>query len=147
MPGVAGFNVGRDVTINFVTGGLNGTTLALTALTASEFRPVYDRRVHKGLDGINITLPIPAGWEGTIDLDRNNSVLDDYVAAVESGYYQGQGVALSSITETIQEIDGSVSIFQYTNLTWELAEGGHWRGDNIVSMRITVYASQRQILQ
>lgn len=144
MPGVAGFNVGRDVTVNFVT---NGATLALTALTASEFHAIYDRRVHKGLDGINITLPIPAGWEGTIELDRNSSVLDAYVAGIESGYYQGQGIALASIEETIQEIDGSVSVFQYTNLTWELTEAGHWRGDDKVAMRLTVYASQRQMMQ
>jgi len=135
------FNVGKDVTLQVVTpqGPLN---LPVTT-TGFESKPQYSKLRSKGLDGVNRGANIPDGWEGSITLDRSNSVVDDFFAAQEAGYYAGQNVLNATITETIREINGSVSQYRYIGVCLSFDEAGSKKGDQLISQTIGFYASQR----
>lgn len=135
------FNVGKDVTLQVVTpqGPLN---LPVTT-TGFESKPQYSKLRSKGLDGINRGANIPDGWEGSITLDRSNSVVDDFFAAQEAGYYAGQNVLNATITETIQEISGAISQYRYTGVCLSFDEAGSKKGDQLIAQTIGFYASQR----
>lgn len=142
--GINGFSVGKDLSIQVVTS--SGTVLAIAGETAAEFRAMYNERNSHGLDGINRFIPIPAGWEGTIELDRRDPGVEDFYAAQETGYYQGQGIAASTITQNITNPDGSMTSWQYTGVMFTFREAGNWRGDDKVTQRMDFKASQRQAL-
>lgn len=135
------FNVGRDVTLVVTTpqGVLN---LPVT-VTGFESKPQYSKLRSKGLDGQNRGANVPDGWEGTITLDRSNSVVDDFFAQQEAGYYAGQNVLNAMITETIQEISGAISQYRYTGVCLSFDEAGSKKGDQLIAQTIGFYASQR----
>jgi hypothetical protein len=145
LPGINRFNVGLDLTVSVVW---NGQTLTINGKKIAEFRPIYVERTHHDLDGLNYYLPIPAGWEGTIELDRRDSNVDTFYAAQEDSYYSGNGLLPGTITETVNNaLDGSVSVFLYDGVMFHLAEGGRWSGDDIVVQRIGWRCTRRIQLQ
>lgn len=141
MPGANVFNLGKDVTlvINTPQGILN---LPVTT-TTFEARPKYNEIRKVGLDGVNRGANIPIGWDGTIELDRNNSRVDLFFNAAEAGYYAGQNSYTATIAETIYELDGSITNFQYTGVVLAFQEAGKFQGDKEVNQVITFFASRR----
>lgn len=136
------FSIGKDVVLDVVT---PSGVLALPVTTTSfEAKPEYNKIASVGLDGINREASIPKGWRGTIGLDRRNNVIDAFFAQQEAGYYAGQNVLTASITETIQESDGSVSQFRYVNVSLSFDEAGKKSGDDKITQTIGFFASQRQ---
>ncbi len=65
------------------------------------------------IDGIVDFLELPQGWEGSIEVERADNTLDDYFAALEANYYSGKNITTATITETIQEPNGSISQYRY----------------------------------
>ncbi len=141
--GVNSFSVGKDISVTVVA---NGATLSIAGKTAAEFKPMYSERVSHGLDGIVRFMPIPAGWEGTIEFDRKDSGVETFFATVESGYYSGAGISAGTVTQTITNPDGSISSFLYSGAMFTLREAGNWKGDDKVTMRIDMKASTRTAL-
>ena len=41
------------------------------------------------LDGTPMGTELPKGWEGSFDLERGNSAVDDFIAAAEQQYFNG----------------------------------------------------------
>jgi hypothetical protein len=136
------FSIGKDVVLDVITpsGVLN---LPVTT-TGFEAKPEYNKLASVGLDGINREASIPKGWRGTITLDRRNNVVDAFFAQQEAGYYAGQNVLTGSITETIQEADGSVSQYRYVGVSLSFEEAGKKSGDSKIEQTIGFFASQRQ---
>lgn len=139
MP-VNSFSVGRDLTFTLV--GPNGN-ITLNGLTDYNTKPIFTKLKHKDLDGSVLHAAIPDGWEITIKLDRQDATVDDFFAALEASYFSGQNIAGGTISETIAEADGSVSQFQYTDVSLTLDDAGSWRGDSFVPITLTGMASRR----
>jgi len=144
MP-VNNFNVGRDMTLQIV--GYDGTIQNFTLQT--EFGARQDTHQIKimGMDGTVRFLELPAGWTGTLGTDRQDSILDDYFAALESNYYSGLNIQAATLTETISEVDGSVSQYRYAGVVFKLDDAGTWQGDKQVSMKVSWSASRRLKVQ
>lgn len=139
MP-VNSFSVGRDLTFTLI--GPTGT-LTLGGVTDYTCKPMFSKLKHKDLDGSVLNAAIPDGWDITIKLDRKDATLDNFFAALEASYFAGQNIANGTISETIQEADGSVSQFQYTNVSLTYDDAGSWRGDSLVPVTLTGSASRR----
>jgi hypothetical protein len=142
MP-VNSFSVGKDLTFTLV--GPNGN-ITLNGLTDYTTKPMFTKLKHKGLDGNVQHAAIPDGWEITIKLDRQDPVLDQFFASQEAAYFAGTNVSNGTISENIQEVNGSVSKFQYTNVSLTLEDAGTYKGDAFVPITLMGSASRRQQL-
>jgi hypothetical protein len=144
MP-VNSFNVGKDVQLDIVdpVQGVVSFTL-ITGFTAKQ--KVKEVSVN-GLDGLLRPLILPNGWEGSFNIERSDSLVDDYFAAVEAAYYNGQSVPSATITETISEASGAVSQYRYTGVMLKFEDAGEWKGDNSVKLRVGFAAGRRLKVQ
>src|SRR5690348_7427813 len=134
------FSVGRDVTISIDT---STGPVVLSLITGFESHQQVVKKRVKGLDGINRPVTFPDGWTGKIDVEREDATLDKYFAQQEANYYAGQDNPTITITETITEVDGSVSQFQYQGVVLSLADGGSWKGDDTVKQTVDFEATKR----
>lgn len=135
-----GFTIGRDVTpnINTPSGALSPSLI--TKFTA---KPETTKKKVKGLDGRTRHLIFPDGWTGAFEVERQDSTVDDFFAAQEAGYYNGQNLLPSTITQTITEVNGSVSQYQYNGVVFSLDDAGDWAGDDTVKQKISFEAETR----
>jgi hypothetical protein len=135
------FTIGKDISLTIVT---TSGILALPITTTSfDAKPQYNKVRGVCLDGVNRGFNAPTGWDLTFGLDRSSSVVDDFFAQQEAGYYAGQNTLTGSISETIQEANGSVSQYRYTGVILALDDAGKFTGDAKVSQTISAFASQK----
>lgn len=135
------FSIGKDVSLSLVT--TTGILTLPVTTTDFEAKPSYNKIRVQCLDGINRGANTPQGWDGTIGLDRSSSVVDDFFAQQEAGYYAGLNTLTGSITETITEANGSVTQWRYVGVVLSLDEAGQFSGDKTVGQKIGFFASQR----
>ena len=143
MP-VNNFTVGKD--LSFTLLGPAGTTLTLNGVTEYTTKPLFTKLKHKGLDGHPLHAAIPDGWEISIKLDRQDATLDQFFAALEASYFAGVNISNGTISENIQEVNGSVSKFQYTNVSLTYEDAGAYKGDSFVPVMLTGMATRRNQL-
>jgi hypothetical protein len=139
------FNTGRDLTLNLI--GYNGTILAFGLLTDFDAKMLTNKVAIKGMDGIIRYLEIPDGWDGSFGYTKQDDQIDAYFAGLEANYYAGQNVQASSVTETIQNPDGSISQYRFTGVMMKYDDAGAWRGDNDIKVKISWCASKRLKVQ
>jgi hypothetical protein len=93
MP-INNFNIGRDCQLVLI--GPAGR-VDLSYVTGFESRQItHSIRVDK-LDGTQISAELPRGWEGTFELERGTSAVDDFIAAAEQSYFNGDGVPFGTV--------------------------------------------------
>lgn len=142
MPGP--FNTGRDVSIDVT--GPNGI-INLSLVTDFSSRQDSTKLKSAGLDGVTRHYNVPDGWSGSITLDRANRALDDLIDAYESAYYSGATHVQGSITETIKEVDGSISQYRFTLVEFDCPNAGDWKKDSKVEPKLDWAASRRIKIQ
>ena len=141
MAGANQFSLGKDVTLQISTP--TGILQLPITLTAFEAKPQTNKIRRTGMDGVSRGANVPNGWEGSIELDRHDSSIDDFFAFAEEAFYNGQNSYTASITETISEINGNTSQYRYTGVVLSLDEAGKKQGDKEVNMVIGFFASRR----
>ncbi|MDN2676706.1 hypothetical protein KIV45_15890 [Janthinobacterium lividum] len=135
-----GYSVGRDLSLDII--GPNGP-INLNQIVGFTAKPdVTDKKI-KGLDGITRHLRFPDGWSGSFDLERQNNVVDDYFSTLEANYYAGLNENPATITETIQEVDGSVSQYRFLQVLLTLEDAGSFKGDDTVHQKVRFVAARR----
>lgn len=134
------YSVGRDITLAITTA--NGQ-LATHNVTKFSSKPDVVQNKVKPLSGQVIHQRFFDGWTGSMDIERADSSLDDYFADLEAGYYAGNNESPCSITEIIQEPDGSVSEYQYTGVVLTLTNAGDWASDTTVKQTVGWVAGRR----
>ncbi|MDR3473339.1 MAG: hypothetical protein P4M09_16895 [Devosia sp.] len=139
-----GFSVGKDVVLDIVgTGGIQNFSLITGFSSKQETTSIQIM----GLDGVLRPLELPKGWTGEFDIERQNSVVDDYFAGLESSYYGGVNIQSASITETISEPTGAVTQYRYTGVSLKLTDAGAWKGDASVKQKLSFVAGRRLKVQ
>ncbi|AYM76900.1 hypothetical protein D9M09_14655 [Janthinobacterium agaricidamnosum] len=135
-----GYSVGRDLSLDII--GPNGP-INLNQIVGFTAKPdVTDKKI-KGLDGITRHLRFPDGWSGSFDLERQNNVVDDYFSTLEANYYAGLNESPATITETIQEVDGSISQYRFLQVLLTLEDPGSFKGDDTVRQKVRFVAARR----
>lgn len=135
------FNIGRDVTLDIVD-PVEGV-LRFALKTSFEASPEYDELKSKALDGLPRHAYLPTGHKLTFEFDRADSRIDSYFARQEANYFAGQKLPNVSVTETISEVDGSVTQWRYTEVALRLTKGGSWKGDGIATQTVEGMASKK----
>jgi hypothetical protein len=141
MMAISVFSVGRDTQLVVI--GPSGT-MSLAHVTAFESRQVTQSVRVNRLDGNQMGMELPKGWEGSFELDRGDSVVEDFIAATEQNYFNGSVSTISSMYQYVSEVDGSTSTYQYDSVVFRLTNAGLWRGDAAVKQKLEFFASRRR---
>ncbi len=106
------FSVGRDCQV--VVLGAYGR-VDLVHVTGFESRQMTASVRVDRIDGLQLGAELPKGWEGTFDLERGNSAVDDFIAKLETAYYNGQSPSpgtLYQVRQRIRRLDQHLSVQQ-----------------------------------
>lgn len=142
MPGP--FNTGRDVSIDVT--GPNGI-ISIPLITDFESKQDVTQLKSAGLDGVTRHYNVPDGWSGSIGLDRANAAIDSLIDAYEAAYYAGSSRVQGSITETVQEIDNTISQWRFVGVEFHCTNAGSWKKDSKVEPKLDWTASRRVRIQ
>jgi hypothetical protein len=134
------FSVGRDC--QFVVMGPGGR-IDLTYVTQFESRQMTAPVRIDRLDGIMMAADLPKGWEGSFELERGTSAVDDFIAAAEAAWYAGGTAPYGTLYQYVTEVDGSTSTYQYSSVVFKLVNAGTWKGDASVKQKLEFFASTR----
>jgi hypothetical protein len=135
------FSIGRDTQL--VVMGPNGR-VDLSHVTGFESRQITSPIRVSRLDGTQLAAELPKGWEGTFEVERGTSALDDFVSTVEQNYYSGNAPTPGTMYQYITEVDGSVSTYQFDGVVFKLTNAGAWKGDSSVKQRLEFYATRKR---
>lgn len=140
MPANA-FNVGRDVSLTiFTSTGIIGTAGLSSFTSAPMTAEIKDVR----LNGRMYPAYLPEGWGGSFEFTRIDSSLDDYFASMEDGYYGGQDLPSATITETITELNGSITQYRYTDVAIKFGDAGNKAGNTAIKQKVDFMAGRRR---
>ena len=139
MP-INGYSAGRDVTTTIVT---SSGPVKFSQITGFHSKPSYATGKIKKINGKTDHWRFPDGWDGGFDLERADSAADDYFAQVEADYEAGINELPGTITETITEVDGSVSQYRYNGVLLSLDDAGNKTGNGTIQMKISFVSSGR----
>ncbi len=134
------FSLGRDSQLVVVT---PSGQITLSYVTGFESRQMTQSIRIDRLDGTQMAAELPKGWEGSFDLERGSSVVDDFIASTEAAYYSGGQLPASTLYQYVAEADGSTSTYQYDGVVFKLSSAGAWRGDATVKQKLEYYATKR----
>jgi hypothetical protein len=137
---ISAFSVGRDTQLVVI--GPSGQ-IDLAHVTAFDSRQVTQSVRVNRLDGNQMGMELPKGWEGSFELERGDSVVEDFIATTEQAYYNGSMSGISSMYQYVSEVDGSTSTYQYDSVVFRLSNAGSWRGDAAVKQKLEFFASRR----
>lgn len=112
----------------------------IEAFSASENANIPD---HTAMDGITRHPKFHMGWSGSFTYQRGSPALDNYIASSERNYYEGGDQVDATITQTISELDGTKSEWQFTGCVFMLTDGGQYSGTDIVKQSVTFKAKRK----
>ncbi len=135
------FSVGRDTQLVVI--GSTGR-VDLTHVTSFESRQITQSVRVDRLDGTRMGTELPKGWEGSFDIERGSSTVDDFIAATEQQYFNGSTVSPGTMYQYVTETDGSTSTYQYDNVAFRLINAGIWKGDSSVKQKLEFFAVRRR---
>jgi hypothetical protein len=134
------FSVGSDCQL--VVMGPFGR-VDLSYVTGFEAKQVTQSVRVDRLDGVQMGAELPRGWTGTFTLDRGSPAADDFIAAIEQAYFNGQSIAAGTLYQYVNEPDGSTSTFQFSGVVFKLTSAGAYKGDAPVAQQLDFFASTR----
>jgi hypothetical protein len=135
------FTTGRDVTLNIVTPNFGPVSLNL--ITKFTSKQLSTNESPKGIDGVVRHVRFFNGWQGSFNIERRDSTLDDYFALQEANYWGGVNESPASITQTILEQAGNVTQWRYTGVLLIYDDAGDYAGDSTVKQAMSFLASKR----
>jgi len=135
------FSVGRDCQVVVI--GPAGR-VDLSHVTGFDSRQLtHPIRIDR-LDGMQLAAELPKGWEGSFELERGSSAIDDFIAASENQYHTGGYVQPGTLYQYVAEADGSTSTYQYEGVVFHLVNAGQWKGDAAVRQKLEFFAARRK---
>jgi hypothetical protein len=136
------FNIGRDGYQLTILDPLFGQ-VTINGITSFDAKPDMIKLKSVTVDGNIRRRAVFDGHTGKFQLDREDATFDNYFAAQEANYFANIAPSLIVITHTINELDGSQSQFQYTNVALYPSEWGSWKGQEKVVQAFDWEAGRR----
>ena len=135
------FNTGHDVAIEITDA--SGANLEIPIKTGWDKKQITESVRSRPLNGPSINEEDPLGWEGSVDIDRSNATVDNWIASREAAFYAGQTVRQFTILETIQEVGGGYTQWRYTGCACKLSDAGKAERGKTVVMKLDWTAGRR----
>jgi hypothetical protein len=139
--GLTTFSIGRDTQL--VVMGPSGR-VDISHVTGFESRQLTAPIRVNRLDGRQLGAELPKGWEGSFEVERGTSALDDFISSIEQGFYNGAGNQSGTIYQYVTETDGSVSTYQFDGVVFKLVSAGVWKGDASVKQKLEFFATRKK---
>lgn len=139
--GLTTFSIGRDTQLVVI--GPSGR-VDISHVTGFESRQLTAPIRVSRLDGSQLGAELPKGWEGSFEVERGTSALDDFIYSVEQGFYNGAGAQSGTIYQYVTETDGSVSTYQFDGVVFKLVSAGVWKGDASVKQKLEFFATRKK---
>jgi hypothetical protein len=139
--GLTAFSIGRDTQL--VVMGPYGR-VDLSHVTGFESRQITSPVRVSRLDGTQLAAELPKGWEGSFEVERGTSALDDFISVTEQNFYNGSGASSGTMYQYITEIDSSISTYQFDGVVFKLASAGAWKGDSSVKQKLEFFATRKR---
>ena len=118
--------------------------LDISHVTAFESRQITNPIRVSCLDGTQLGAELPKGWEGSFEVERGSSALDDFISSMEQDFYTGGGTTPGTMYQYITEVDSSTSTYQFDGVVFKLASAGSWKGDSSVKQKLEFYATRKR---
>jgi hypothetical protein len=134
------FNTGKDCQV--VVLGPFGR-VDLEHVTGFESRQITASVRVDRMDGTMVGAELPKGWDGSFDIERGSSSADDLVAQIEQSYLAGTTPAPGTLYQYVDEIDGSISTYQFSGVAFKLTSAGVYKGDASVKQKLEFFATSR----
>jgi hypothetical protein len=134
------FSIGKDCQV--VVLGPFGR-VDLEHVTGFESRQITASVRVDRMDGTMLGAELPKGWDGSFDIERGSSAVDDLLAQIEQTYLAGGSVAPGTLYQYVDEVDGSTSTYQYNSVVFKLTSSGLYKGDASVKQKLEFYATSR----
>jgi hypothetical protein len=135
------FSIGRDTQL--VVMGPTGR-VDISHVTGFESRQLTSPIRVSRLDGTQLGAELPKGWEGSFDVERGTSVLDDFISSIEQDFFNGVGAQTGTMYQYVTETDSSVSTYQFDGVVFKFANAGAWKGDASVKQKLEFYATRKR---
>jgi hypothetical protein len=135
------FSIGRDTQL--VVMGPSGR-IDISHVTGFESRQLTSSVRINRLDGTQIGAELPKGWEGSFEVERGTSALDDFISTLEQNFYNGSGSQPGTMYQYITETDSSVSTYQFDGVVFKFTNAGAWKGDASVKQKLEFYATRKR---
>ena len=137
---VNGFAIGGDLQLVIVD-TVQGL-LTFNIVTMTDLKQLTQRVKSVGLDGRTRYAELPEGWEVDVDLDKAGPQLLNYVAAYEDAYFNALPLGTITLSQTITEVDGTVSQYQLTGGAMKLNNAGTFKGNDKVAQKVGIVFSR-----
>lgn len=135
------FSIGRDTQL--VIMGPSGR-VDISHVTCFESRQLTSPVRISRLDGTQLGAELPKGWEGSFEVERGTSALDDFISGLEQSFYTGNDTQSGTMYQYITETDSSVSTYQFDGVVFKLTSAGTWKGDASVKQKLEFYATRKR---
>ncbi|SDR37648.1 hypothetical protein SAMN05443245_5249 [Paraburkholderia fungorum] len=140
--GASSFNIGRDGSQITIFDSVAGQ-VTFGGMTSFDSRARTKELESEQITGNTIFRNVPNGHEGTFEFDRQDSSIEAYFAQLEANFYAGLPPPVAVITQTIQELSGGLTQFQYTGVQLKLDDAGAWKGLDKVNPKVGWKASKK----
>ncbi|NPU23938.1 hypothetical protein [Bradyrhizobium denitrificans] len=135
-------NTGTDYTLSFYDGGSgllvplgDVQNVKITALKHSIKSQPFNRPPRYGF--------VPDGYKIDFQITRTGSELTDFLVAVEQNFNEGRVLRPGYFNETINNPNGSLSRYQYTEFVIFLDDHGNIQRDAPVTLTLEGMASSK----
>lgn len=134
------FNIGRNGRMVLIW---NGSRIDLPTITQFQSQQVTTQLKSTPLNSKPITYEVPNGWTGSFSAQRDKATLDTLIADNEAAFWSAGTITSGLIYFYADEVDGSTTTWEYTDVAITLNAAGSWQNDNIVNQSVNFTASQR----
>ena len=86
---------------------------------------------------------VPDGFKVDFTITRNGSVLEDLMVTLSQNFNAGSVMSPGYLNETINNADGTVSRYQYTNFVVFLTDHGDISREKVVTIKLEGMASDK----
>ena len=135
------FTLGRNCQV--VVMGPQGR-VDFTHVTSFESRQLTNPVRVARMDGTQLGVDVPKGWDGSFEVERGTSSVDDMIATFEANYYATGAMPTGTLYQYVTEVDGSVSTYQFDGAVFKLSSAGAWKGDQSVKQKLEFFATTRR---
>jgi hypothetical protein len=136
------FNIGRDGSQITIFDSLAGQ-VTFNGMISFDTKARTKELESETITGNTIFRFVPNGHEGTFEFDRQDSSVEAYFAQLEANFYAQLPPPVATITQTINELDGSITQFQYIGVQLNLSDAGTWKGLDKVNPKVAWKASKK----
>ena len=141
---IADPSIGRDNSIVLV--GPSGS-IAIPNVTEYEMHPVWKAVSSLLMNSVELRANLPSSWEGGFTVERGSPIVDILVNGIETLWWNTGQVWTGQLYQYTKEREtGALSSWQFAPVQIMFPNLGTWKGDALVSQRITIWAQRRQAL-